>query len=124
MNLISIICGAYNVEDTLSKSIESIINQSFKNWQLIICEDGSKDNTLNILTGYKELLGDKLIILKNEKNMGLNYSLNKCILESTGKYIARHDLDDISHENRLAKQVLFLENNPEYALVGSGMFRE
>lgn len=124
MTLISIICGAYNVEKTLEKSIESIINQSYQNWELIICDDGSTDSTWIILEKYKSLLGKKCKIIKNDINKGLNITLNRCLKISTGEYIARHDLDDYSHPTRLEEQINFLEVNSEFCMVGTGMQRE
>lgn len=118
---VSIISGAYNVEKTLEKSINSILDQSYKNWEFIICDDGSNDKTLEILNTYKKKYPDKFLILKNERNLGLNKSLNKCLNYVTGTYIARHDLDDYSKSDRLEKQVNYLEMNPEISLVGTNM---
>ena len=118
---VSIISGAYNVEKTIHKSIESILNQTFTDWQFIICDDGSNDNTYNILTSYKEKYPKKFIIIKNEVNIGLNKTLNKCLKYATGDYIARHDLDDYSHNKRLEVQFNFLEKYPHIALVGTNM---
>lgn len=118
---ISIIMGIYNCQQYLSESIESIISQTYTNWELIMCDDGSLDNTLEIAMKYKNKYPQKIIVLKNEKNMGLNYTLNKCIEYSDGDYIARQDGDDISLPNRLELEMKFLLDNPSYSLVSTNM---
>lgn len=119
--LVSIIMGIYNCEDYLKESIDSIISQTYTNWELIMCDDGSTDNTYDIAMEYMKKNRKKIILLKNEKNMGLNYTLNKCLSKAKGLYIARQDGDDISVNNRLEVEVDFLNNNPEYGMVSSNM---
>lgn len=121
MSEVSIIMGIYNCESTLAEAIESIINQTFQDWELIMCDDGSIDETYHIAEQYKARLGKKLIILKNEKNYGLNYTLNRCLKHASGKYVARMDGDDISMPSRLEKELHFLQQNPEYAIVSTPM---
>lgn len=118
---ISIIMGIYNCSSTLSEAIDSIIAQTYTNWELIMCDDGSKDNTYDVALSYKEKYPNKIILIKNEKNLGLNKTLNRCLEYATGEYIARMDGDDVSVENRFFKELSFLENNPEYAIVSSPM---
>ena len=118
---VSIIMGIYNCSSTLSEAIDSIIAQTYTNWELIMCDDGSKDNTYDVALYYKEKYPNKIILIKNEKNLGLNKTLNRCLEYATGEYIARMDGDDVSVENRLFKEISFLENNPEYAIVSSPM---
>ena len=118
---ISIIMGIYNCSSTLSEAIDSIIAQTYTNWELIMCDDGSKDNTYDVALSYKEKYPNKIILIKNEKNLGLNKTLNHCLEYATGEYIARMDGDDVSVENRFFKELSFLENNPEYAIVSSPM---
>lgn len=117
---ISVIMSVYNTskEDILENSINSILNQTFKDFEFIICDDGSTDSTYQLIESFAAK-DNRIILLKNSTNMGLAASLNKCIRNANGKYIARMDADDISSNNRLQRQFLFLENNPEYALVGS-----
>lgn len=120
MPKVSIIMGVYNCKniELLHKSIESIINQTYTDWELLICNDGSTDKTLEVLEKIKEI--DKRIkILSYDNNQGLSYALNVCLQEATGEYIARQDDDDISKCDRLYKQVEFLEHNPNYTLVGT-----
>lgn len=118
---VSIIMGIYNCESTLEESINSIINQTYDNWELIMCDDCSIDNTYRIAQKYEERFPDKIKLLKNEKNMTLAPTLNKCIEHVTGKYIARQDGDDISDKCRLEKQVAFLEKNNEISIIGTNM---
>lgn len=118
---VSIIMGIYNCSSTLSEAIDSIIAQTYTSWELIMCDDGSKDNTYDVAFSYKEKYPNKIILIKNEKNLGLNKTLNRCLEYATGEYIARMDGDDVSVENRLFKEISFLENNPEYAIVSSPM---
>lgn len=118
---VSIIMGIYNCEETLSEAIESIINQTYTNWVLIMCDDGSTDNTLEVAKQYKRKYPDKFRILKNKCNMGLNYTLNHCLSVAEGEYVARMDGDDISLPERLEKEVSFLDNHPEYAIVSTPM---
>lgn len=119
--LVSIIMGIYNCEDYLKESIDSIVSQTYTNWELIMCDDGSIDKTYDIANEYKNKLGKKIVLLKNDKNMGLNYTLNKCLAEAKGSYIARQDGDDVSTKNRLEIEVEFLNKHPEYAMVSSNM---
>lgn len=120
--LISVIMGIYNDELRLKRSIESIINQTYKNWELIMCDDGSSDNTYNIAKYYADKYHN-IILLRNDKNRGLNYTLNKCIKHASGEFIARQDSDDYSHLNRFQKQIDYLVNNPNCAFVSSYMTR-
>ncbi|MEH7526762.1 glycosyltransferase [Bacillus sp. JJ1503] len=116
MPKVSVIMGVLNSQETISKAIESIVSQTFKDWEFIICDDGSTDETYNIV--YQYSLKDRRIkLIKNEKNMGLAYSLNNCIEHSMGDYIARMDADDVSHSDRFEKQLKFLELNPQYDFV-------
>lgn len=118
MPKISVIMGAYNIEQYMHDAIESIINQTFSDWELIICDDGSTDNTFKILKEY-EKKDSRIKVLKNDNNYGLAYSLNKCIQVSQGEYLARMDGDDISLPNRFEEQVKAMDNNPEYTVIGS-----
>lgn len=118
---ISIIMGIYNCQDTLSYSIDSIINQTYDNWELIMCDDCSKDNTYKIAKQYAEMYPKKIKLIKNKANLTLGPTLNRCLKYANGNYIARHDGDDLYKEDKLEKQVRFLNSNKEYELVGTGM---
>lgn len=118
--IISVVMGVYNPDkEYLINSINSILNQTFEDIEFIICDDGSNKNE-DIFDELKNL-DNRIIIIKNEKNMGLAYTLNNCINYSSGKYIARQDADDVSKKDRLEKQFNFLENNMSYSFVGSNI---
>ncbi len=120
MAKVSIIMGVYNCEnrEELEQSVYSIINQTFKDWEFIICNDGSTNSTLNILKRF-ESIDRRIKVVSYEKNKGLAYALNYAYKNSSGKYIARQDADDISYPDRLMKEVKFLDDNLEYDLVGT-----
>ncbi|WP_094603517.1 Putative glycosyltransferase EpsE [Sporomusa silvacetica DSM 10669] len=118
---VSVIMGIYNCEATLKESIDSIINQTYTNWELVLCDDGSTDTTFKIAQQYASKYQGKIKLLKNEKNLGLAATLNHCLQYATGEYIARMDGDDISLPERFEKQVAFLSANPEYQVVGTQM---
>lgn len=117
---ISVIMGVYNCKDKecLEKSVNSIINQTFKAWEFIICNDGSTDDTIDFLHKL-EKKDSRIKIISYKKNRGLSYALNECIKEAKGRYIARQDDDDESYEDRLQIQYDFLEHHSEYDMVGS-----
>ncbi len=123
MKLVSIIMGIYNCEDTLEEAIDSIIRQSYTNWELIMCDDGSVDNTYEIAKSYADKYPQQIFLLKNEKNMKLAYTLNKCLGVAKGEYIARMDGDDISLSERFEKQVKYLDEHVNIQVVGTGMQR-
>lgn len=118
---VSIIMGIYNCASTLEESIDSILAQSFKDWELIMCDDGSKDSSKEIALRYSKLFPNKIKVLENEVNRGLNYSLNKCFEASSAMLIARQDGDDISEPDRLQKLYNFLMLNSEFSIVSSRM---
>ena len=100
MPKISVIMGILNCADTLDEAIECIINQTEKDWELIMCDDGSLDDTYKIALKYKEQYPGKVVVLKNEHNLGLNATLNNCLAVAKGNYIARMDGDDRCSINR------------------------
>jgi glycosyltransferase EpsE len=118
---VSILMGVYNCAGTLSESIESLINQSFTNWELIMCDDGSTDSTRILALKYSTLYPDKIKVIYNETNRGLSYSLNKCFESSIGNFIARQDGDDLSSFDRMKKLYDFLTKNPCFDIVSSAM---
>lgn len=118
MPIISVLMSVFNEERYLHSSIDSILKQSFSDFEFIITDDHSSDGTLEILHTYA--LKDKRIkIIEHTKKMGLAHSLNEQIHMSKGKYLARMDGDDISHPDRFEKQFQFLENNNDIGMVGS-----
>ncbi|SNV05609.1 Spore coat polysaccharide biosynthesis protein spsA [Megamonas hypermegale] len=120
---ISIIMGIYkmiNKKAIVKLAIDSILNQTYRDFEFIICDDGSNDGTYEMVQGL--IRNDKRVILiKNNENKGLAYSLNHCLSIAKGKYIARMDADDISTPNRLEKQIKFLDEHLEYAIVGCNL---
>ncbi len=114
---ISVLMSAYNGEAYLNEAIDSILGQTYTNFEFIIVNDGSTDNTLAILETYNDY---RIRIINSEQNCGLIDSLNKGIAAAKGEYIARLDADDIAMPERLAKQVAYLRENPEIILLGSG----
>lgn len=121
MPTVSIIMATYNCEDTLKKAINSILNQTYKDWEFIICDDCSSDNTYTILQEYQSTYPEKFVILRNEVNSKLPYSLNRCLKAAKGTLIARMDGDDESVPERLQRQVDFMNSHQEYSVVGTAM---
>lgn len=110
--------SAYNSEKYLALAIDSLLQQSYSNFELILFDDASSDNTRNIIKEYAEK-DSRIIPLYNDQNRGLTANLNQGIKQSKGIYIARMDADDISLPERFEKQVCFLDNNPEIDLLGT-----
>jgi glycosyltransferase EpsE len=120
MATVSVIMGIYNCADTLPQCVDSILAQTYSDWELIMCDDCSKDDTYDIASQYAQKYSN-IIALRNEKNYKLAYTLNKCLAYANGKYIARMDADDISLPTRFEKQVAFLDGHSEYHVVGSSV---
>ncbi len=119
--LVSVIIGIYNVEKTLAEALDCIVNQTYTDWEVIMCDDGSTDNTVAVANEYVNKYPGKFILIKNEQNMGLNFTLNKCLKEAKGEYIARMDGDDLCDLDRFEIQVKILDENPDIAIVSSDM---
>ncbi|RTL12959.1 MAG: glycosyltransferase [Neisseriaceae bacterium] len=115
---ISVVMPVYNAAPYLKESVESILNQTFSDFEFIIIDDCSTDNSYNLLQTYakKDL---RVKLFRNEKNEGLPKTLNLGVSLSSGEYIARMDADDISLPVRLLKQLAFMEKNPTIAMCGS-----
>ena len=118
---ISIIMGIYNCSETLPEAIESILAQTYENWELIMCDDCSTDDTYKVAERYKNKYPDKIILVQNEKNSKLAFSLNHCLEMATGKYVARMDGDDISKPTRFEKQLAYMKLNSDVGILGSHM---
>lgn len=116
--IVSIVMSVYNGERFIRESVDSILNQTFRDFELIIINDGSSDKTMEILKSYN----DNRIILIIQKNMGLAKALNNGIAMAKGRYIARQDADDKSDLDRLEKQVNYMEANLSVGLLGT-MFK-
>lgn len=118
--LISVILPAYNAELYIKEAIDSVLAQTFTNFELIILNDGSTDKTEEIILSYQD---SRIVYVKNEQNLGLIGTLNKGMALAKGKYIARMDADDICLPERFAKQVNFLEEHPDYIICGTAAYR-
>ena len=116
--LVTVLMSAYNGEKYLAEAIDSILNQTYKNFEFLIIDDGSTDRTSPILEDYSKQ-DKRILVLKNKENIGLTKSLNIGIKIAKGKYIARMDADDISFPERFEKQVLFMENNLDVVVCGA-----
>jgi hypothetical protein len=117
--LISVVMPAYNSERYLKEAIESILHQTFRDFEFIIIADCSTDGTDAILNGYRQK--DGRIRIYHQEKKGLIYALNKGCSLAGGKYIARMDADDVSLPNRLERQVNYLEAHPEIGILGTGI---
>lgn len=126
--IISVLMPVFNGERFLKPAMDSILAQTYRNFEFIVINDGSTDESLNIVQSYKEL-DSRIRIVTNNKNQGLISTLNAGMQISQGKYIARMDCDDFSLPTRFAKQVAFLESHPDVGVCGTwyqriGRFRK
>lgn len=113
---VSVVMPAYNAEKYLAEAIDSILAQTYTDFELIIVNDGSTDATKQIILSYSD---PRIVYLENEKNSGICVTLNNGLRNARGKYIARMDSDDISLTDRLAIQVKYMEENPGIAASGT-----
>lgn len=118
---VSIILPTYNAEKTIDRCIQSIIDQTETNWELICCDDCSTDRTFKKLYDWSEN-DPRIHVYKNKVNSGAAFTRNECIKYSNGEYIMQIDDDDYCKPDRLKKQLDFLENNLNYDFVGSQMY--
>lgn len=120
---ISILMGIYNCESTLPDAIESILAQTYENWELILCDDCSTDGTYAVAKAYADRFPEKILLLRNEKNSRLAFTLNHCLAHATGEFVARMDGDDKCLPERFEKQLAYLHAHPGAVLVGTAMQR-
>lgn len=119
--LVSIILPTYNGAQWIKRSIESVISQSYKDWELIVVDDGSTDNTAVIVANMAQN-DSRIRYIKNDVNSGIQKTLNHGLKEARGEYIARIDDDDYWVDtDKLQKQVEFLDTNTDHVLVGTGV---
>ena len=116
---VSVIMPAYNVEKYVGEAIESILNQTFTDFEFIIINDGSTDDTAKIINKYAQK-DNRIRFINRVDNRGFIASLNECLDVARGEFIAKMDSDDISLPERLKKQVDFLDRNPDVGMVGCG----
>ena len=117
--LVSVVMSAYNAEKFIADSIRSILDQTYGNWEFIIINDCSSDNTLQIIEQFSDN-DHRIKLIHNKENLGLTKSLNIGLTQAKGEFIARLDADDTSEPLRLEKQVNFLNTHLDTVLVGSG----
>lgn len=117
---ISVIISVYNGQKYLEESIKSILDQKYDNFEFIIVNDKSTDNSLEIIKSFDD---PRIILIDNKENLGLTRSLNNALKVAQGEYIARQDDDDISLPKRLKEQLNFMEENPEIVLSGTFIYR-
>ncbi|MBI4908792.1 MAG: glycosyltransferase [Acidobacteria bacterium] len=116
--LVSIIMPFYNAGDAFGPALRSIVRQSYTNWEMILCDDGSRDKSLEVALSIAD---PRILIWSDGSNKGLAGRLNECLDRARGTLIARMDADDISYPGRIERQVRFLMENPEVDMVGCRM---
>lgn len=114
--LITVAIPVYNCEKTIQKTIKSVLAQSLSDFELLICDDGSTDDTLLLIEAFKD---PRIVIFRDGGNKGIATRLNQLINAAKGRYFARMDGDDVMFPNRLEKQVTFLQEHPEIDVVGA-----
>ncbi len=114
--ILSIVMPVYNREKYINISIKSILSQTFKDFEFIIVNDGSTDKTEEIIKNFDD---KRIVLLNNKQNKGIVYSRNKGLASARGKYIGMFDSDDIAYPNKFEEQIKFIEENPEFGMVGS-----
>lgn len=119
--VVSIIIPVYNEEEYIGRTLDSLLNQTYDNIELIIVDDNSSDDSLEIIRDKTSNL-DNAKILSNRTNMGQTFSINRGAMVADGDYIIFHDADDVSTPDRVAKQVLYMENNPEVGVLGGAFY--
>jgi len=113
--IITVLMPAFNAEKYIGMAIQSVLDQSFTDFELLIINDGSTDGTEQLVRSFN----DNRIVLINQKNGGISDALNNGLQNAKGKYIARFDADDICYSDRLSVQYAFMQANPAYILIGS-----
>ena len=115
---VTVLMPVYNGERFLKEAIQSILNQSFKDFEFLIINDGSTDSSVDIINKFDD---PRIRLIHNEKNINVEATLNRGLDLAEGEYIARMDADDVALQNRLEKQVSFMDSNPEIGVCGSAI---
>jgi glycosyltransferase involved in cell wall biosynthesis len=113
---ISVIMPAYNSANYIAEAIQSILTQTVSDFELIIIDDGSTDNTCKIAEAFSDA---RIRIIKNQTNLGIVRTINRGLSEAAGEYIARMDADDSSYNDRFARQIDYMEKNPDCSVLGT-----
>ena len=119
--LISVVMGIYNCADTLPEAVQCIIDQTVSDWELIMCDDGSTDNTYETAEELQRKYPEKIAVLQDAENCGLSAMLNRCLENARGTYIARMDGDDLCRKDRFEKELQALQEHPEIDIVSCDM---
>jgi len=114
--VLSIVMPVYNAEQFIRESVSSILSQTFRNFELIIVDDGCSDASIDIVNDFRD---PRIKILVNKENSGIVFSRNRGLGEAKGKYVAQFDADDIAMPQKFEKQIGFLRDNPRFGLIGS-----
>lgn len=117
---ISVLMGIYNCAPTLQEALDSLYAQTYQGFKIILCDDGSKDDTL-MIAEENARLHENVVVIKNPKNMGLNFTLNHCLGYADTEFCARMDGDDTCAPTRFETEVNFLDEHNEYAIVSVAM---
>lgn len=118
---ISVIMGIYNCATTLAEALNSLLAQTYQDFKVIMCDDGSKDNTLDVAKKYVDRYPGKFILIRNDKNIKLAATLNHCLEYVDTEFVARMDGDDISLPTRFEEQINFLDSHKDFAFVSTPM---
>lgn len=117
---ISVLMGIYNCASTLDEALQSLYAQTCQDFKIILCDDGSTDDTYAVAQRHAET-HENVVLVRNERNMGLNHTLNHCLSLADTEYIARMDGDDTCSPDRFEKEINFLDAHPEFTVVSCGM---
>lgn len=120
MPKISVLMGVYNCAQYVAEAIESVLAQTFSDFELIVCDDGSSDNTAAVAEQYAAA-DSRIVFLRNDRNYGLAHTLNHCLSVARGEYLVRMDGDDISKPNRFRVLLDTAESHPEFDVIGTGV---
>lgn len=118
---ITVLMAIYNCASTLEEALDSLMTQTYQGFKVALCDDASTDNTYEVAKNYIKKYPDKFILIRNENNLKLPATLNRCLEYADTEYVARMDGDDISKPERFQKEIEFLDSHPEYALVSCPM---
>lgn len=116
---VSVLMGVYNGLPYVREAIESVLEQTYRDFEFLVVDDASTDESAEVVSEYAEE-DDRIRLLENEKNRGLTWSLNRALDAARGEYVARQDADDRSEPTRFERQVTYLDDHPEVAAVGTG----
>lgn len=114
--ILSIVMPVYNAEPFIRESVSSILSQTFRDYELIVVDDGCTDASMDIVSSFRD---SRIRILKNEKNSGIVFSRNHGLSEAQGSFVAQFDADDVAMPDKFEKQIKFLQDNTQFGMIGS-----